>query len=77
MSRLKDSWNETKQGYDCWCGNTHTGSYAIEDWIHHHCLHPHLIVLREIDSDGTFDIICGSCGETFNVEPNLFKSKKE
>ena len=49
--------------YPCRCGQTHTGSYAYEDWRHHNCFHEGPIWVIE-DELG----ICSVCGKSFTLE---------
>jgi len=55
-----------EQVFPCWCGETHKGAYAEEDWNHHNCLHRDSLVLIHGDMPDYW--ICMPCGQTFNTE---------
>lgn len=54
--------------YLCWCGKTHDGEYALEDWSHHNCFHRDPLVLVHEDLPDYW--ICMICGQTFDTEPS-------
>ena len=55
--------------YPCRCGETHTGLYAIYDYMHHNCLHdgPLVYYLREVEPESN-EVMCEACGKTWQVE---------
>jgi hypothetical protein len=55
-------------GLRCRCGEIHHGEYFQESWFHHNCFHHAELVWLGMDSDGSFDLMCMDCGETFNAE---------
>lgn len=62
---MKDCYDEKEHGFRCWCSEgIHSGDYAQEDWIHHHCIHPELIYLGlnhnegVPDSEGIVGVMC-------------------
>lgn len=52
--------------YPCWCGITHRGDYAFEDWAHHNCEHNE--ALHQAVPDDPSYLICPLCGQTFTVK---------
>lgn len=49
--------------FPCRCGQTHTGDYALYDYMHHMCFHD--APLWDL-GDGHF--CCADCGKDFFVE---------
>lgn len=81
MSATTSSVNETihiengERVYPCRCGITHRGDYGFVDWSHHNCFHRGpLLDLGAMCGEDMNDtpvrswLICGACGQTFNVE---------
>lgn len=49
--------------HPCWCGETHRGEYAFEDWAHHNCTHrdPLMQLVTGV-------VVCPLCGRVFSFE---------
>ena len=59
--------------YPCRCGQVHVGPYAIYDYAHHNCFHSSglnwLFGPDDTDDRSVWQLICGDCGNVFNVGP--------
>lgn len=53
--------------YPCSCGKTHRGDYALEDFIHHNCLHPSPLI------DLGYGPMCGDCGQVWAVRAAMVR----
>ena len=54
--------------YPCRCGVTHTGDYALEDYLHHECLHEEPLIHIATDAtSGTIQMCCPVCGADFST----------
>lgn len=49
-------YEDGRRVYPCWCGETHRGEWAAEDWRHHNCDHRIIVDL------GNEQGICEACG---------------
>ena len=53
----------TERLYPCRCGETHSGQYAYEEWLHHNCYHDGEWVIFPLGKD-MHQLICISCGKS-------------
>ena len=57
--------------FPCRCGLTHRGNYALEDYMHHDCLHEtDLLDMNRLGGVPEQDwphLICRECGKTWLV----------
>lgn len=51
--------------FPCYCGETHRGQYAAEDWAHHNCLHTSALMLIDAALSDVF--MCPDCGRVFET----------
>jgi hypothetical protein len=61
-----------REVFPCRCGVTHTGDYALYDWLHHNCFHDQPLINISHDEHGIDGYyMCPACGKTFWLKDRM------